>query len=265
MCTVAVVATPSVGDGEGFVVAGNRDELHGRPEAEPWRLVRRDGLAVLMPRDPAGGGTWLAANELGVVVTLLNGWSLEASSPAAAAGLEAISRGRLVAQMAGARSVDQVIEALETGHWRGLLPRVRPFVLLAAEPGPRLMQARWDGLVLRGEELALPHVEVSSSVLPELAERGRRQALEHQLVRAAEPGAAQRLRAAFADHGPTPGPASVCVHRDDARTRSFSMVQVGQGVVEVTHVAGAPCQADAVETRHRLALSAATVGASPLL
>ena len=59
-----------------LVVAGNRDEYHGRPAAPLARWDDKPGL--LAGRDLLSGGTWLGAAEQGrfVVVTNLRGYGL---------------------------------------------------------------------------------------------------------------------------------------------------------------------------------------------
>lgn len=70
-----------------LVVAGNRDEYHGRPAAPLARWA--DAPELLAGRDLQSGGTWLGASERGrfVVVTNLRGFALAEDRP---------SRGALV-------------------------------------------------------------------------------------------------------------------------------------------------------------------------
>lgn len=52
----------------------NRDEHRSRPKAHPPRLRRpaAGGRAFIAPRDPLGGGSWLAVNDAGICLALLN-------------------------------------------------------------------------------------------------------------------------------------------------------------------------------------------------
>lgn len=54
-----------------IVVAANRDELLARP-AESMTVLRASSPRIVGGRDEIGGGTWLAANEHGVVAGLTN-------------------------------------------------------------------------------------------------------------------------------------------------------------------------------------------------
>ena len=79
MCTATWMAT------EGrFRLYFNRDELRSRGPARPPERLEREGTAILAPIDGDRGGSWIAANEHGLVACLLNGY-VEESDPAAAA------------------------------------------------------------------------------------------------------------------------------------------------------------------------------------
>lgn len=69
MCTVTVLPRA---DG-GFRVGVNRDESRRRPEARPPEV--RDvagGVRAILPIDPVSGGTWVAVNDAGLAMALLN-------------------------------------------------------------------------------------------------------------------------------------------------------------------------------------------------
>ncbi len=76
MCTLTVIAiTP-----EHQRLVFNRDEQRTRPTSHPPELRRTGPYTTIMPIDPASGGTWLAANDAGLVACLLNA-NPESSSP----------------------------------------------------------------------------------------------------------------------------------------------------------------------------------------
>ena len=69
MCTMTVVPR---GEGE-LRIAVNRDESGERPAALPPTGAREFGPRQgILPIDPVGGGTWVAANDAGLAFTLLN-------------------------------------------------------------------------------------------------------------------------------------------------------------------------------------------------
>ncbi len=73
MCT----ASWSVGEGR-LSLFFNRDERKTRSEASPPALLTLDETRLLAALDPDAGGTWLAVNEFGLCVFLLNNYGAEA-------------------------------------------------------------------------------------------------------------------------------------------------------------------------------------------
>src|SRR6478672_3947680 len=69
MCTLSAIRLPAC---NGLRVVFNRDELRSRPEALP-PVVRKFGArTAVMPIDPQSDGTWIAANDAGLIFALLN-------------------------------------------------------------------------------------------------------------------------------------------------------------------------------------------------
>jgi len=68
MCTL--IALHQVVTGFPLVVGMNRDEIRTRPAA-PWSVVP-GSPRIVAPRDARAGGTWIGANEHGLVVALSN-------------------------------------------------------------------------------------------------------------------------------------------------------------------------------------------------
>lgn len=95
---------------DGYALFFSRDEQRSRPPAEPPTLQTEDGTRFLAPRDPLGGGTWIAANEHGLTCCLLNAYA-EPWSPA----LETTprSRGLLLRSCAVAGTLETLVDRLE--------------------------------------------------------------------------------------------------------------------------------------------------------
>ena len=91
MCTASWLDRP-----EGFELFFNRDERRTRARSLPPRVVTApDGTRYLAPIDAESGGTWIAVNEHGLAVCLLNRYP-EVLAPATPR-----SRGHLVTHLAG--------------------------------------------------------------------------------------------------------------------------------------------------------------------
>lgn len=90
-------------------LAGNRDEFHARPTAP--LAYWEDNPSILGGRDLEAGGTWLAANQAGVVAALTNVRDTQLVTPA-----HAPSRGELVARALQCKDLEAwLMELKHTG------------------------------------------------------------------------------------------------------------------------------------------------------
>jgi hypothetical protein len=69
MCTVTFIPTGS----NGYLLTSSRDEKTVRPAATPPFIEKKTGYELVYPRDPQGGGTWIASDSRGTSLCLLNG------------------------------------------------------------------------------------------------------------------------------------------------------------------------------------------------
>jgi hypothetical protein len=225
MCTVSWLPLE-----DGYAVCFNRDERHSRAPALPPAPREGGGVRYLAPLDGDFGGTWLAANEFGVTLCLLNRYRVPGYEPPA----HPLSRGLLVLELAGSTSAREALTVLEDRP----LDRVQPFSLVALEPGQAARVVAWDGVVLTGLTHRCPGLILTSSSVTEpevgAARRAAFKALEHVTP--------EGLTALHRSHLPTRGRCSVCMHREDAETRSFSQVTVGADRITLVHVPDAPCR-----------------------
>src|SRR5262249_44773985 len=68
MCTLTVLPL----EGDRTRLAFNRDELRTRPEALPPQWTHHGSRSAVHPIDPVSNGTWIAANDAGLALALLN-------------------------------------------------------------------------------------------------------------------------------------------------------------------------------------------------
>ncbi len=225
MCTVSWLPAPG-----GYTLCFNRDERHTRGPALPPEHRVAAGRAFLAPYDSDHGGTWLAVNDAGLTLALLNRYGPRRGTAMGPAR----SRGLVILELIGAGGVTAALQALE----RADLRHTAPFVLVALEPDrpPRL--AEWDGAILAMATHHAPGLLHTSSAVqePEVA------AARRAHFAAAAPGTPAALAALHHSHHPARGKCSVCMHRDDAETRSFSQVTVTAERVTLQHVPDAPCR-----------------------
>lgn len=234
MCTVTWFF-----DADGYELFFNRDERRSRGVAEPPGEAVAGGVRYLAPTDRDAGGTWLTINQLGVAVGLLN-----AEVPGARTDGPAESRGRLVRELADLEDPSDLEGRLRAAR----LSRRMPFTLFALAPGGRAQVVDYDGFRLTPRPLVQPALLSSSSLVPGGAAQPRQSELERLLALEED---RRRARLLFhRSHQPERGPVSPCMHRPDARTVSFSHVQVVDGRVAFHYQDGPPCRAGSAELRH---------------
>ena len=227
MCTVSWIHQD-----DGYHLLCNRDERHTRKPALPPRIHERSDVRFIAPIDGDHGGSWIGVNQFGLSLCLLNRYQDVEQSVAGSKK----SRGLLLAGLMDARSREEVnSRVLETD-----LSRFEPFTLVALEPQKKALLVHWTGLEcasdLDGEE-AMPLT--SSSYDPVGAGESRMRCFER---RVSGPGKTAELLFGFhASHEPVRGPYSTCMHRDDARTVSFSWIRVVAGKLEFRYHPQSPC------------------------
>ena len=230
MCTMSWFTTP-----EGYELFFNRDERRARKPALPPAVREQGVVRYIAPLDGDFGGTWLGVNHRGLTLALLNGY-VELDDLLRGPADEFTSRGLLLVSLIDSRSAEQLLRRLQ----REDLERFRSFHLLAFEPGGSQVMASW----LRGKfrvarELEMPLV--SSSFDTAEVCRTRRELLP---AMRREPFAGPReLHLAYhRSHRPERGPSSVCMHRPEAQTVSFSRIAVDAAEVRFHYVPHAPCE-----------------------
>lgn len=217
MCTLSFHA-----GARGYELFFSRDERRARPVAEAPRESRARDVRFLAPRDPLGGGAWLAVNERGVTVALLNRYD---DRRPCRGPLE--SRGGVVLAVAGAGDPDEVEATLRELR----LARYAAFDLAVFALGAPVRRLGWDGFGLEVDRD--PRGPLASSAVAESEARAWRIRRYSEL----------RGEAFHRDHlAPRPELAT-CMHRAEAETVSLSRIRVTSDRVALAYAAGAPCRA----------------------
>lgn len=238
MCTVTIVPLNRHAGGVGLRLACNRDESRKRPAARP-PVVRRCGRHdAVMPVDPVSDGTWIAANDAGLLATLLN------VNPMARPGPDSDfkkSRGLLIPRLmefatpAEAAAVAAQIDARQ----------FPPFRLLLIG-GDEIAEFISNGEMLRRHSAPIgsrPHLYTSSGLGDALVEGPRRALFDAMFSGHADWEAAQQ---AFHRHAwPERRHLSVCMERADARTVSHTLVELDPERIALTYTPDAPDRAEA--------------------
>lgn len=229
MCTLSFLPTKP-----GYLLAMNRDELKDRSAALPPALHQHNSELLVYPQEPSGG-TWIAANSRGDLFALMN-----ANAPTAVnLPLKRISRGEIIPYLLRARDLD------EANRLWGELPLagMHPFRLFAIfRLSHRLFQWSWNGsrLTSREHEWIRNHW-FSSSRSDARAEGERGRVCEMSWHEGAAASTAW-LRALHSSHIPDAGAYSICVHRPDAATVSYTEVDCTSRELRMSYLAGHPCE-----------------------
>lgn len=229
MCTLTIAPTR-----DGFLAGMNRDELRSRPLALPPQAFQRDAVQAIYPHE-SGGGTWIACNSRGNLLALLN-WSFADSK---AMGLKLKTRGSVIPELIyenGSRSVGARLAALD-------LVGMHAFRLVGAFNAEKtLCEWRWNGHHMAKTDYPWElHHWFSSSLSDSAAAefRGRTCAAAASTAKSVT---REWISALHRSHDPGPGPFSICVHRPDATTISYTEVQCGQQAASMGYLAGSPCE-----------------------
>ena len=236
MCTVTALPRAALTGGAGndavLRVSSSRDELRTRAAARPPEVHAIDGRRVIMPIDPVGGGTWIAATDRALVFALLNGnprVDAGGARPAASSG-DVRSRGLIIPALVSSGCVSEALDrALSLD-----VSRFNPFRLLMMD-GHRLIECWPDAARLRHRRATLnvPLMRTTSSLGDALVQAPRRRLFRRFFDHAADLRAAQD---AFHAHQWAGREAiSVRMEREDALTVSRTTIEIGRELARVSY------------------------------
>jgi hypothetical protein len=238
MCTVTFVPRPN-----GYYLAMNRDELLTRIAGLPPAKRIVDGRAVLCPSEP-GGGTWIAVNDSSTSFTLINWYSVTARVKS-----DSISRGTVVKAVSAATSFCAADAALA----RMSLSHLNPFRLIGILPvHGEIAEWKWDlnELICRSHPWKARQW-ISSGFDEPLAQRIRSETFR-RAQKQSSAGTLAWLRHLHRSHLPGAGPFSVCMHRSDAATVSYTEIIATSGQTTMRYDPAAPCHKQGRFACHRL-------------
>lgn len=228
MCTLSWLKTH-----QGFDIFFNRDEQKTRLIASaPQCYQTPAGNQYLMPTDLDSGGSWIGITDTGVSICLLNFYQgITPSNPL-------ISRGLLVKNLLGLSHSDAIFSELKQIQFQ----QYAPFTLVIFDPEQGSPTSYcWDGIRFTQVEIESPYTS-SGVEFPQVSQARQETFKQHFKDR---PKCIEQLKAYHASHLPEKSKWSVCMHREDASTVSFSHLSIGPFSSTFHYVAGSPCQQDA--------------------
>lgn len=233
----------------------NRDEQKTRAIAKPPQVISVNQVDRLMPIDPVGGGSWLAVNEFGWTFALLNFY--QGHIPKG----NLISRGDIIRGVSELSCFDHIIDFFD-----GLeLKKYAPFSLVCFAPidapvvekpphqcvdSQAATMLRWTGNTL--QVVAQQSPLFSSAVMFDDVVLSRTQQVEEYIAGiTCERELIGKYIALHRSHEPTASAQSICMHREDAHTVSFSHIEVARDNVIFNYTNGSPCTVS-MSTKHVL-------------
>ncbi|RFS15541.1 NRDE family protein [Emticicia sp. C21] len=160
MCVLTYIPTQN----KGFILTSNRDEAVSREVATPPRKYMINGHTIFFPKDPRGGGTWIASSGEMTLCLLNGGITKHISQPPYRQ-----SRGKVILDFFKFSSVNTFIDDYNfTG--------IEPFTLVIIENTQELMihELKWNGQILSNKKIDTSRPRIWSSVTlysPEIIER----------------------------------------------------------------------------------------------
>jgi transport and Golgi organization protein 2 len=210
MCTVSFI--PNV---NGFYLGMNRDESRLRPIGLQPEVRRTTYGVSIYPTEPSGG-TWIGINDSGLCLALIN-WHKAPTRPVP----RIVSRGIVVKEL---------IQLPTNGALAGLLrdlpiEAMPPFRLIAVSLRESLIREfRWD----QNRVITISHYWMAkhwfSSGLDEQQAEVTRATVCRQKWNEPHAGELAWLRRLHQSHLPERGGFSICMHREDACTVSYTEV-----------------------------------------
>jgi Transport and Golgi organisation 2 len=231
MCTLSFLPTK-----EGYLLAMNRDELKDRVTALPPSLYEFEDDLLLYPRERSGG-TWIASNCRGDSFALMN-----ANAPGQdALGRKRTSRGAIIPALFRGRTQAELNRNLAKIRLRYMLP----FRLFAVfRESCEISQWSWDGIQLNSAQIQWTRGHWFSSSRSDKQAETERGGVCEKSWRGNTQNSLDWLRKLHSSHIPEAGAFSVCVHRPDAATVSYTEIECLACELRMSYLAGNPCEFD---------------------
>jgi len=217
MCTLTYRLTE-----QGYQIFFNRDEQITRPQAIPPTIDCT--LNAAYPVDPTGGGTWIAVHESGISLALLNYYQAQIDPSLKSF----ISRGVIIPQLLKQPdNIHQQLLSMDFSRYQAFQLCVFYSDLSVQSEKRQAYQYVWNGRSLSfstiSTENSLPIT--SSGVDYELVSHYRKQ--QFNALIDINNSTSQDYVDYHQHQGPS-GKCSVKMHREDARTVSFTQITVDQ-------------------------------------
>lgn len=217
---------------DSLTVIFNRDELLSRPDASPPEIQIENGIHVLAPVDPEGGGTWIAANQFGMVFCLMNYYGSRAMENS---GENFQSRGILVKNMSACHDLRIIRQKLADIN----IKQYRPFHFIVFPGTFTPVEWQWDGKEFREVVASLPLLTTSGAFLS-LTRWARTRVFRKATDNYNRVLTEEQHLAIHRSRRPWPSTMSIAMKRKGRETVSLTRVQVQPHRVQMDYLPGNP-------------------------
>lgn len=216
----------------GYDLFFNRDELNTRKIAFSPTLKSVNSLSYLSPTDADEGGTWIAVNQFGLSLFLLNFYHADFKIKD---NFKFKSRGLIIPNLINENNPDSVFSRLNDFN----LTNYRPFILAVISPDHSVSTFSWNGTerIISGN-VDLPLCSSSFKSLDVINSRTQRIQSE---INSTKNLTADYFIDLHKSHFPDKSAFSICMHRDDAQTVSLSHIRVTENKISFSYLPGNPC------------------------
>jgi hypothetical protein len=233
MCTLTIVPLPN----GNIRVAHNRDESRNRPQGLLPEIVETNSYRAIYPIDPTSGGTWIAVNERGLVLAILNGNPFPKMKYQPRQ-----SRGKLIPTLLGCDSPSQALQLFEYSF---TLTDFAPFRLVVIHQ-QILVDIVWDGkqsTMMNRLLGSMPLMFTSSGLGDHLVDSPRRELFESMFATSQDKWS-QTQDEYHRHFWPDREELSVCMTRKEARTVSLTIMELSPQQARVSYYPERPDQVD---------------------
>ena len=231
MCTLTIV--PIQAAHTRFLrLAFSRDESRLRTEARMPRCLIFGGREAVAPIDPDSGGTWIALSSAGLALAIMN-----VTPPKMPTGSPLHSRGTIIPKLLEYGSLEEMLTMVESLDFAAFAPFR---LVLASVDRIHAFEHQSDGVLTSQVNFPTTSLMFTSSGLGDAIVRQPRQELFQEMI-LADPSAGSQD--AFHRHRWADRPhVSVSMARSDARTVSYTTIELGEGQGRLTYFSDSPDQ-----------------------
>jgi len=216
---------------QSIVICFNRDEQRKRSIAKLPQVYSNNDCKVLMPLDRDAAGTWLIVNEQAICICLLNLYENELKEERVVVELgEKRSRGLLVRELSDVNDFESFNQRLINKDLMLYLPFRLVFISLLEK-----YQFVWDGKKLERQELSSFTSSTSYLSSKVLQKRQEHFAEIAEMTK-------ESLINLHSKHSKGGDEYSICMHRDDAKTVSMSLIEINHKEINYQYWDGSPCE-----------------------